>query len=72
MYDMQKHGKAHFTQEDLEAQVKEFSIKLQSILNDDLDCADKFQIVLCGDIKEQRLADVVIDSIRNQQKLNID
>lgn len=72
MYDMQKSRKAHFTEDDLEAQVKEFSIKLQSILDDDPDCTDKFQIVLCGDIKDQRLADVINDAIRNERNIHVD
>lgn len=63
MYDMQRNKEAKFSQEDLEAQVKEFSMKLQDILSSDVECQDKFQIVLCGDVKEQKLGDVIAKEI---------
>ena len=68
MYDMNKNAtKANFSQEDLEAQVKEFSIKLKSILEGDKECENKFQIVLCGNVKKQKLGDVIRDAVNQQQ-----
>lgn len=72
MYDMQNMRNCKFSEEDLENQVKEFSSKLKTILDADPKCVGKYELVLCGDIKKQKLGDVISDAVRHQGRLNIE
>lgn len=70
MYDMTKHKEAKFSQEDLEAQVKEFALKLELILESDAQCKGKYEIVLCGDVKSKnnkKLGDIILEYIEADQ-----
>ncbi|XP_066910402.1 stimulator of interferon genes protein 3-like isoform X2 [Clytia hemisphaerica] len=68
MYDMKKEESAHFHGQDLEDQVKEFTTKLQKILDEDEECKNKYEIVLCGDVKSQKLSEIMRRTIQKEKE----
>ena len=68
MHDMMLHANSQFNEEDLEAQVKEFAIKLQSILDSDEKCKGRYHLILCGDIRHQKLGDLIKEAVEMERK----
>ncbi|XP_066910404.1 stimulator of interferon genes protein 2-like [Clytia hemisphaerica] len=68
MHDMMLHARSQFDEEDLEAQVKEFSIKLQSILDSDEKCKGRYHLILCGDIRHQKLGDLIKEAVQKERE----
>lgn len=64
MYDMCKHTKANFTEEDLSSQVQEFCKKLKEILDNDPNCVGKYELVLTKAAHEN-LADIINDTVKS-------